>query len=239
MGFRRATLQRMDKRVDELIRGFSGFVHTFNKRERFTGPTVYFHCRTLERLQAHGSAKEALEDDGFLESLYATLASWGMHRMGRRGARMVNFDAFKASLLSQLKRIEDLENLKLTRVPAGEVLSRTRELWRIISSLRIGKGETKIVIGTKAMHHLIPELVPPIDRHYTLRFFFENTTLNQGDKIAFAEVFPRFHRIATTCGKEIASLIGVGAMSTSSTKVIDNAIVGYGIQRLQIEEEEE
>jgi len=94
MAFRIATLKRMDERVDELINGFSSFVKTFKERERFSGPSVYFHYRTLERLKAHGSAAEALRHDAFIESLYATLVSWGMHRMGGRGARMVGFDEF-------------------------------------------------------------------------------------------------------------------------------------------------
>jgi hypothetical protein len=53
-------------------------------------------------------------------------------------------------------------------------------------------------------------------------------------------MFPRFHKIATTCAEEIASLAGVGSsMNTSSTKNIDNAIVGYGIERLRIKDDEQ
>jgi hypothetical protein len=157
--------------------------------------------------------------------------------MGRRGARMSGFDRFRNSLRSQVERIAPLANFKLTDVSADEISEIVAELWGILSNLDIGKGETKIVIGTKTLHHLLPELVPPIDRQYTLRFFFGHTTMNQGDKMAFAEIFPRLHRIAVQCKKEIASLIEVGAMSTSSTKIVDNAIVGYGIEKLRIPEE--
>jgi len=114
----------------------------------------------------------------------------------------------------------------------------TGDVWSIISGLNIGVGETKIVIGTKALHHLIPELVPPMDRQYTLRFFLDHTNKNQGDQLTFGEIFPRFRQIATRSAQEIAKLIGVGSMSTSSTKMIDNAIVGYGIERLRIKDEE-
>jgi hypothetical protein len=100
-------------------------------------------------------------------------------------------------------------------------------------------GETKIVIGTKALHHLIPELVPPMDRQYTLRFFFEHTTMNQGDRMAFDVMLPQFHQIATNCAEQISSLIGVGSMNTSVTKIIDNAIVGYGIERLRVNDAEQ
>jgi hypothetical protein len=239
MTFRTTTLERMDKRVQELIRGFSNFVKIFEDSGRFSGPSIYFHRRTLERLRAHGSVTEALGDDAFIESLYATLVSWGMHRMGGRGARMVDFDAFKASLLSQQERIEQLRDLRLSQISTTQLAAITRDLWSIISDLNIGVGETKIVIGTKTLHHVIPELVPPMDRRYTLRFFFEHTNMNQGGQMTFAEIFPRFHHIAKTSAEEIASLIGIGPMSTSSTKIIDNAIVGYGIERLRIKEEEQ
>lgn len=239
MAFRVSTLARMDERVDELIGEFSNFVKTFEDSRRFSGPSIYFHRRTLERLRAHGSVSEALGDDAFIESLYATLVSWGMHRMGGRGARMVDFDAFKASLLSQQERIAQLSDLRLNQISTDQLAAITGDLWSIISALNIGVGETKIVIGTKTLHHVIPELVPPIDRRYTLRFFFEQTNMNQGDHMAFAEMFPRFHHIAKTSAEEISSLIGVGSMSTSRTKIIDNAIVGYGIKRLRIKEEEQ
>jgi hypothetical protein len=239
MAFRSTTLARMDERVQELIRGFSNFVKIFEDSERFSGPSIYFHRRTLERLRAHGSVSEAFGDDAFIESLYATLVSWGMHRMGGRGARMVDFNAFKASLVSQQGRIEQLSDLRLNQISSAQVAAITGDLWSIISGLNIGVGETKIVIGTKTLHHVIPELVPPMDRRYTLRFFFEQTNMNQGDQMAFAEMFPRFHQIANTSAEEVTSLIGIGSMSTSSTKIIDNAIVGYGIKRLRIKEEEQ
>ena len=238
MPFRVTTIVRMEERVDDLVRGFSSFVKTFNDSGRFTGPSVYFHCRTLERLRAHASATAALTDDAFVESLYATLVSWGMHRMGGRGARMVDFEAFKTSLLSQRERIGELQGLRLREIDTALLPSVIVELWNTISGLDIGVGKTKIVIGTKTLHHLIPELVPPIDRQYTIRFFFEHTTMSQGDQITFFETFPRLHHIARMCAQEILSLIGVGSMSTSSTKIIDNAIVGYGIKRLRIKDDD-
>jgi hypothetical protein len=60
-------------------------------------------------------------------------------------------------------------------------------------------GRNEVVIGIKTLHHLIPELVPPIDRQYTIRFFFEHTTMSQGDQITFFETFPRLHHIARMC----------------------------------------
>jgi hypothetical protein len=54
--------------------------------------------------------------------------------------------------------------------------------------------------ATRPLHYILPALVPPIDREYTIRFFLHNKTLFRGDKAAFLEIFPYFHRIATEAG---------------------------------------
>ena len=41
-----------------------------------------------------------------------------------------------------------------------------------ISGLRISASETQIVAGSRALHHVLPELVPPIDREHTIQFFY-------------------------------------------------------------------
>ena len=88
--------------------------------------------------------------------------------------------------------------------------------------------------GSKALHHVLPELVPPIDREYTLQFFYDNKMLQRGERQTFAEIFPQFHRILQSCKDEIQRRLRSG-MNTSSTKVVDNAIVGY--VRLEIKSE--
>ncbi len=52
--------------------------------------------------------------------------------------------------------------------------------WNIISALNIGVGETKIVIGTKPLHHLIPEFVPRCTGNTRSGFFFERVNMNPG-----------------------------------------------------------
>lgn len=255
MAFRASTLDRMDQQVAKLIAGFAQFVQAFDAKRRFGGPSIYFHDRTLERLRTFGSPSDALLDDGFVECLYAVLTAWGMHRMGSRGARMEEFRAFRESLLSELpgvvkldqhlKRIGGGTRVQLPQVPKVEVSALTEELWSAISGLKLGKSDqTKIVLGSKAVHHLFPELLPPIDRRYTLRFFLGRETLTaESEPDAFREIFPRFHQIAIASASIIESLMREGLpeeryMRTSSTKMIDNAIVGFGIERLNIEEEE-
>jgi hypothetical protein len=225
-------LQRMENRVGQLITGFRSYVESFERSRLFTGPSLYFHLRTLERLKQHSAPSVAITDDTFLESVYATLTAWGMHRMGPGGAKLVNFTKFKDGFLAQQSAIRDVESTLLRDIKGDDVATVGQRIWDIVSSLTVGVGQTKIVSGSKALHHVLPDLVPPIDREYTLRFFYGHKALSRGDEESFFEMFPCLHRIAVSCRNEVDSSLGTG-MNTSATKIIDNAIVGYVLAKLK------
>lgn len=215
-----------------LIEGFDTYCSAFDSANLFTGPSLYFHSKTLSLLRQYQSPIAALRDQSFLESLYATLAAWGLHRMGPAGAKLVDFNVMAESFRELEQRIESLAPITMWRLSSEHVGGVGEAIWEVISTLRIGVGATRIVSGSKALHHVLPELVPPVDREYTIRFFLHNKNLSQGDEAAFLEMFPYFHRICTQCRDRIEARIGRG-MSTSSTKVTDNAIVGFVRTRLK------
>jgi hypothetical protein len=45
----------------------------FEASEAFPGPSLYFHLRAIERRRAHNAVSSLLEDDLFLEYVYAVL----------------------------------------------------------------------------------------------------------------------------------------------------------------------
>lgn len=230
---REDTIERMERRVKTLIEQFDRFVRIFDQRNLFTGPSVYFHTKTLEIQQRYSTPCDALRDDLFFDYLYATLTAWGLHRMGPGSTKLAEIGELKTSFERQKERIRALQPFELDNIPNDELGSVTLALWDVLDNLQVGVGETKIVAGSKALHHLLPNLIPPIDGEYTLRFFYNNrgTALNQGDENAFKEIYPYFCQIALSCVKEIGKHIGHG-MNTSKTKVIDNAIVGFVLQEL-------
>lgn len=83
MGFSETTRARADLRTRELCAGFDGYLDSFDRQERFGGPSVHFHQRTIERRRALGSPVAAGRDRDFCELLYATLTAWGMHQGNR------------------------------------------------------------------------------------------------------------------------------------------------------------
>ena len=67
--------------VEALVDSFDDYVLRFEASNIFSGPSVYFHRRAIERRRLHGTAEDLLADELFLEYVYAVLPSWGMHRM--------------------------------------------------------------------------------------------------------------------------------------------------------------
>ncbi|HXL89439.1 MAG TPA: hypothetical protein VN969_10775 [Streptosporangiaceae bacterium] len=216
--------------LDLLISDFGRFVDTFDATRQFSGPSVYFHVKALRVLQSHDNAVDALADEAYFDYLYATLASWGLHRMGPGNTKLVEIAELRSSFQQQREHIERLQHLRIEDISDSNVDEVTSLIWNVLMKLRVGVGETLLVANSKALHHLLPQLVPPIDRNYTLMFFVGRPYVYRGrDRDYFAALFPLFREIAVRCRKDIERRINdpwIG-MNTSFTKVIDNAILGF------------
>ena len=160
-----------EQNVEALISGFSGYLAAFETKEVFEGPSLYFHLRALERRGSASSAAALLQDELFLEYVYAVLPSWGMHRMGKQHAKVPPFEAFVGALQSCEPQIDQLWDLDITSLGDDEVEATGLQLWKIIASLRSSTSNSRLVSGSKTLHHVLPRLLPPIDRQYTFRFF--------------------------------------------------------------------
>ncbi len=231
---RHQTLQeRINQRrpiLESLVGDFSHSVRSFDASRQFGGPSVYFHVKTIEALARHLTAVDALGDDLFFDYLYATLASWGLHRMGPGKTKLGDLDDLKASFRKQASNIEQVQQLRIEQLGSGEVRGVAEAAWEIMANLRVGIGQTLLVANSKALHHLLPGLIPPIDRNYTLRFFVGRPYIHSGrDAAYFQAIYPLFHEIAVRCSSGIHGFIATPSegMNTSVTKVIDNAILGF------------
>jgi len=222
------------ERLSWLEREFDDCLTVFESSGIFSGPSVYFHQKTLARRASFQTLREVLKDDLYFDYLYATLASWGMHRMGKVNAKLCEMDRLRKSIERQTPNIFALQSLRIVDIRADQLEQIAQQVWEIIQRLEIGIGGVKIVAGSKALHHILPELVLPIDREYTLQFFFSNKNINRPEKEIFLEIFRQFHHIAVSHRGAIAAAIQRGGnMNTSATKVIDNAIVGFVLKHIK------
>jgi len=67
MSRREETIRRTDQRVSDLIEGFDKYCDAFDGANPFTGPSLYFHFKTISFLRQHKSLADALQDESFLD----------------------------------------------------------------------------------------------------------------------------------------------------------------------------
>jgi hypothetical protein len=206
---------------DLLIRGFPVFVNAFSRKPAFDKPAqLATHLKTITMRRQAGSAKSALNNAEFVEALYQTLRAWGI---GSRGSRLLAIGEFSASLRKHEAEIAALENASLDEegLDIADISSR---VWQLIRSVRVVDNKATLVPSTKALHHLLPDLVVPMDRAYTRPFFgWHEPEFQSHQARCFDHAFGAFHRVARAANPK--QYVGPG-WNTSLSKVIDNAVVG-------------
>lgn len=210
------------ERLGLLEKGFDRYLAAFDSNLPFSNHRqLEPHVRTIDRRRELASAATAIDDPLFISSLYETLRAW---RLGMRGSRLADVDQFQAALKAHQGQIAALDGCSID--DAGlKVESCSREIWNLITDLEIVDNYTRLVPGTKALHHLLPDLVPPMDRQYTCAFFgwaLPQTQYNQ-DRV-FQEAFCSLALVARSVSP--AKYVGRG-WNTSRTKVLDNALIGF------------
>jgi hypothetical protein len=144
----------------------------------FGGPSLHFHIRALSEI-----SRNFLGED-HIEMIYATLVSWGMHRMGNTKTKMVCFTKFKHSILTYKTELTDLKGIRIEDISTADLPEIIKRLSAICFKLKTSKSNARIVGNSKTLAHILPNLVPPIDRQYTIRFFTcePGTFLNKKEK---------------------------------------------------------
>jgi hypothetical protein len=144
--------------------------------------------------------------------------------MASRGARLADLDRFQASIRRQAQDICRLEPFTIA-APETTFSNLIPSISTIIQTLDINDNHTKVVVGSKALHHLLPDLIPPMDRAYTGRFFAWPRLYSQHRQAEILrEGLTVFNQLARMCQPE--RLVGM-RWRTSATKILDNAVVAY------------
>src|SRR6266540_2440048 len=125
--FRDATIERLRQRAAALQARLAESLEAFERAKLFSGPSVYFHKRTLEHLRSHKSPADAVADDACLEALYATLTAWGLHRMGPGNAKLLDFDDVRRNLRRCADLIRGLESSQISNLDPANLQQITRK----------------------------------------------------------------------------------------------------------------
>lgn len=211
-------------KVSEILENADGYHRAFYAAETFRGPSLYFHQQSLATRRSSDFVRH-------LEYVYATLVSWGMHRMGPGGSKMQPFDVFLSSTRGLREKIAACQQFSPEHMTADQ-WETVRE---VFCGLKVMASGTSIVGNSKVMHHMIPNIVPPIDREYTFRFLRGNTNIANGiDRewtIMRAMIADFFTPITTDVrfAAQVEAWMGSPEQypwDTSMMKVIDNLIIG-------------
>lgn len=207
-------------RVRTLIARFDRYLAVYDTQPAFRPDQLAAHRRTIELRWRAGSAAAAA-DPQFAASLHRTLRAWGL---GMRASVLLPGPAFADALAAAIPRLAEVENLRIDDPNLSDRAA--DQIWALISELGVTENQSKIVAGTKTLHHLLPDLVPPMDREWTGLFFgYQPPRFQSGQQSLFKNMFATFHDIALQV--DLASRVSGRGWRTSTSKLLDNAAIGY------------
>jgi hypothetical protein len=226
---------------EAIYHAYKKFEERSSKESGWRGPSLFFHQKTIsylieKRKNSNFSYNFLNEDIIFIEYLYATLATWGLHSM-RGPSFMKPFEEFKKEVLRICEGLERIKNLDLTK-EWNEIEGCKKIINEIFTAPRITTSQNTILVAnSKLLHHLHPYFLPPVDRQFIIRYFYsENINANQifyssdidRQKEIFWEILKEYHNFYHTHTQEIKEIrknFNTG-METSVAKIIDNIVVG-------------
>lgn len=222
MSRRSTTSDLVTARIAELCQGFGDYVAAFDQQPAFTRSGQLEHHRaTIERRRQLGSVRAAVHCPEFIESLWHTLHAWGMNQ---RAATLVPLERFGEELRWVAPLLEKLECWTIDE-PLFRAERVAADLWEAICELEITESANRIVSGAKTLHHLLPDLIPPIDRQFTRVFFhWHQPQFQSQPERVFTDIYTRMAQVAQVVRP--GQYVGAG-WQTSRTKVLDNALVAY------------
>jgi len=161
----------------------------------------------------------------FVELVYTTLIAWNMNQ---RAAKLSGFEeAFKKSLFENKEKIQSLEKYRLEELDSIEPLEKS--IIDLFENLNlVDEGKPKLVTFSKTLHFFLPNLLMPIDRAYTILFFYNryNFTKNEQIKI-YLDVFEQFRQFAKEYGNSDVFKDYSKRWNKNIPKMIDNIIIAH------------
>jgi hypothetical protein len=201
-----------------------------NVAEEFGGPSIYFHNKALHEMKSN------FLELSHLEAIYAMLPAWGMHRMGdaKTKTKVVKFKEFKQQIENKRGELLSLKDKQPHEVSV-------EELSELLVNLRVTIADSHLVSSSKVLHHIIPNLICPIDRQYSLQFllheksqFFKSqVNYKNEDEQQYAEIFLHGMRDFIKYNEDnLKSMLDkTGDMdkdfNTSLTKIFDNLVMAF------------
>lgn len=151
--------------------------------------------------------------------------------MGPGGSKMGEFGEFHSSL----KIVWPIALSLKEKTPSSLTESDWSGLREVFCGIRCMASGTSLVGNSKVMAHLLPKLVPPVDREYTLKFLFGRGDITNGIDIEWKKLRQVLEGFFYPIGqssvfqpkaKEWLDLPDRYKWDTSPLKIVDNLVIG-------------
>jgi hypothetical protein len=214
----------MKRNLQRFIDSRAAVVRSLEKTKKFYrryDPGWY-----LYRKVASESSIAAKFTDEFIELVYVTLAAWNMNS---RGAKLSEFDIFKESIYRNREYFTRLANYRLEQLSSTSL----REL--LVGDARtlffnlelVADGKPRLVTYSKTFHFFLPDLFVPIDRRYTLTYFYKSEDVPNKLDMQFqrlSDILEECRRLATSI--QLNRFLD-NIWNANVPKTIDDIIIGY------------
>jgi hypothetical protein len=151
--------------------------------------------------------------------------------MGKGGSKMQSFDIFRRSIESFQARLAEAQRFDFREMS----YQKWALLKEIFQGLNVMASGTSLVGNSKVMHHMLPNIVPPIDREYTLWYLLGNTNIKNDldyEWQLMKEIISNFFiPVASDRAFELMALKWIARKDefpwdTSVLKIVDNLVIG-------------
>jgi hypothetical protein len=161
--------------------------------------------------------------DEFIELIYATLIAWNMNS---RRAKLNNFNAFKKSIIDNKYLMKKLSNKSLVDIKDENVVYILSKLFINLKLVDKTKKST-LVTFSKFIHFYFPELIVPIDRTYTCKYFGGSIPEdNRGQLKKFFDIENEFSKYRQKMNKTLKKYKNE-SWNLCINKIMDNMVIGY------------
>ena len=231
-------IKNKEMKVKQLSENFIEYVNSCEDYRSYDA-SAYLYLLLLNKYIIGKELGNAFNESDFFELLYATLCSWDMNT---RGAKLREFKDFKISIIENKEHIIKLQKYRIEELKESQLNNEVfPQLENIFKNLKIANNKTQIVSLSKTLHFMLPYLIMPIDRRYTMSYLYGYDNYSDDWKSefkTFKEIFSFFHEV--TKNANIANLNNKSLirkrLNTSVTKILDNAIIGYVREQNKIKE---
>jgi len=209
-------------RINNLIQNANHYLNVFVEKNQYRGPSIYFHDKIMNILDE--TPLIDLQDSiTFSECIYSVLVSWGMHKIGT-GPQLKNFSDFHKVINNFIQCGIPISNLTITELNEESI----NQLVTLFGNNSVMHSTRRLVGNSKALHHILPKVIPPIDNTNTLWFFgLKNTVGNESAN--FKSILKKYQQIITSINWDNINYSGI--MNKTRVKIIDNAIIGFRLSQ--------